>query len=200
MLLVQVIPDYTLLHAEFPDNGDNEKFFTDSEDPEGVTRLVIDVTDNGEKCAYMILYLFNDMYDPISILSLADSIGGFGGNLPYFVDVLLKSREYSRPGPEDTWSGVIDSLYVFPRHRRKGIASFILNNLRELLKKGTERVDPGCIVICPEKCGEVYESSEEGDNVLSFAGQFLKKNRYRNDRYNKDCWIRDYRTSLSVVK
>ncbi len=192
MLLVQVIPDYSLLHSDFPNVEDGDRFAVDSEDPDGVTRIIIDVTENGEKCAYMILYLFNDSYEPSVLLSLAE---GTDGGLPFLLPVLFSSREYMSLGM-DTWSGVVDSLYVFPRHRRKGIASFILDNLKEILYKGTRKIIPGCILLSPGNCNAVYE----GDcNLSDFSQEFLRKNGFRKS-CPPDFYIRDYGRALMVVK
>ncbi len=192
MLLIQVIPDYSLLHSDYPEEEAGEKFIVDSEDPEGVTRIIVDVTENGEKCAYMILYLFNDSYEPCELMSLAE---GTESHLPYLLPVLFGSREYMGLGT-DTWSGVVDSLYVFPGHRRKGIASFILNNLKDVLYKGTERISLGCLLLSPGNCNAVYEGE---DDISSFSSEFLGKNGFRECDL-PDFYIRSYERSLTVIK
>ncbi len=194
MLRVQVIPDYSLLYTEYPDtmdSEDGEQFFMESADPEGAMRVIVDVSDEAEKCAYLILHLFNDGYDEESVLSLADSINADLLDAMYSV---INCRDYTRPKPGITWSGYIETMHVFPKFRKKGIASFILSCLKEIVCKGTGGISLGCLAVGEASFGK----QGYGDTAPDISG-FCEKNGFRKCR-DAGHWIKDYSTGLSLVK
>lgn len=159
---------------------------------------------NKGPCAYIKMWLFKDNGDHDSVISEADELADYTYDA---VETLLSSKEFKTEvkykGSGTPYSGILHTLFIYPEYRNKGLASYLVNNLQNILYEGTRNVLLNSIITLPnpyeeDRLDSPYSEEYENEDKREALRKCLKKNGFRKIRripeqgYEENFWLKQY--------
>ncbi len=172
----------------------------------------INITDNDTDtmCASAHLTLFNSLKgkNMIShIISHYEDELSEKSIAPEIISMMFLTSDYMHIADNEnhTWSGTLDTLYVDPSYRRKGLGSFIINNLQDIIgnikeQGSSDGIQLACVITTPHPTlGPDTDEPDERDESWEAIRDFLFASNFSKvsssdlyDGANEGCYLKSY--------
>lgn len=146
--------------------------------------IEISITNvDDEKVAYLKLTLFkedsNDVEGVRDVLNDELTMEQLGYLASLFESLEFSKEDFDFSYSETTHSGIWETLFIYPKFRNMGIATYLIENI-DVLLLFVFNIHLKCLSIYPQPQNpDVWENIDEPE-MLEYMKKFIVKNGFRN--------------------
>ena len=142
----------------------------------------------------------NCLNDGVDALVIADDESiDFGIAL----DAMQRSRDYEKLSINKEWQPLftvyMDTFYIYPEYRNKGIGTYLLNNIGDILRIFTNKEIHAVGVILKPQCLSGETMTEEEESAMLRKMQRLFKNAGYKKIKNSEVYMNNYGATDSYI-